>query len=278
MDKPTLFAYDNYRAYLGDWFAWAKSEKRGYSYRVFARQAGFKAPNQLLLVINGERNIALPTLMRYFKVLGFTPVEQKYFELLVKFNQARTMADKAEYFRELSGYWLKKGSLLQRGQSQYLTRWYYAAIREMVTLKNFHANGEWIAKKLQHRIRSKQANEAIQELLKLGLLHKQADGKLVQTSQYVSTGNEAQAVAAYLYHTQMMALALDSLNDKPCSERNMTALTFTIKKRDYEHIVSEIHEFRKRIIAFLQSRTSQENDDALYQLNIHLFPITEVEA
>lgn len=272
--KPDLFRYDNYRRYLRDWFEWMKGSKPGYSYRVFARQTGFKAPNQLLLIINNERNVALTSLNRFFKVLQLTPQEKRYFELLVKFNQAKEMSTKADYFQELSVYWLKQGTLLESKQHAYLTQWYHTAIREMVALTSFRNSGEWISKALNRRINSKQATAAIATLLELGLLQRDGD-RLVQTSQYVTTGDDAAAVAAYLYHEQMMTLALESLKKRSASERNITALTFTIRKSDYEPLVDEINDFRKRIVGWLQNRSAIDADDELYQLNIHLFPIIE---
>jgi len=275
--RPNLFTYDNYRLYLKDWFSWMKETKPGFSYRAFSMWADFKSPNQLLLVINGQRNIALSSLGRYFEVLKLKPTECKYFEILVKFNQAKDMPTKTQHFRELSVYWLKKGTLLESNQLEYLNNWYYTAIREMVNLHNFKEDGNWIAKKLRNLISAPQARHAIQVLLDMKLLQRDAQGKLVQTTQYVTTGNETNSVSAFLYHDQMIRLAMESLNEGESHSRNLTALTFTIRKVDYDRLVGEIDEFRKKMISALQNRDDLTKDEELYQLNIHLFPIGKVE-
>lgn len=274
MNRPNLFIYDNYRNYLKDWFSWMKETKSGFSYRAFSMWSGFKSPNHLLLVINNQRNIALASLGKYFEVLKLNQSERKYFELLVKFNQAPDMASKTSYFKELSVYWLRRGHLLEAEQLTYLSNWYYTAIREMVNLKDFKENGAWIAKKLGGLITSAQAKKAIQILIDLKMLRRNENNKLVQTSNYVTTGNEVASISAYLYHRQMIKLAYDSLKEKASSIRNITALTFTIKKSDYDMVLSEINDFRKRVISALQNRSTQDEDDDLYQLNIHFFPIT----
>lgn len=273
--RPVLFQYDDFRVYLRDWFAWMKSVKSGFSHRVFSRLTGFKAPNQLLLVIQGKRNVALNTVGKYFTALKLKQSERKYFELLVKFNQADDMVAKNEYFRELSTFWLKKGSLLEPKQQKYLSNWYYAAIREMVNLKDFKEDGYWIARRLGGLVTPPQARRAFEVLLELGLLKRNEQGKLVQDSHYVTTGDEIESVGAYLYHDQMIKLARESLRTKPSSERNLTALTFTMRKADYESVVAEIHEFRKKLVSLLQNRPSSAGDEILYQLNIHLFPMTK---
>lgn len=274
MERPNIFTYDDYRKYLKDWFTWMKEVKSGFSFRAFSLWAGFKSPNQLLLVMKGERNIALASLGKYFEVLKLKQGERKYFQLLVEFNQAKDMAAKAHYFRELSAHWLKHDSYLAPEQYRYLSNWYYTAIRELVNLKDFVESGQWIARRLGGLITPVEAKRAIQVLLELRLLARDQQGRLVQTAKYLTTGDEVREVAAFLYHEQMMKLAADSLRNKTSQERNLTALSFTIKRSDYEMIVGEITDFRKRVIAALQQRREQDKDEELYQLNIHLFPVT----
>lgn len=274
-EKPNLFGYDNYRSYLKDWYDWMKESKPAFSYRAFANWAGFKAPNQLLLVIKNQRNIALSSLGKYFDALKLKDSEKKYFELLVKFNQAKDMVAKSQYFKELSVFWLKKGTLLEGQQFKYLTNWYYPAVREMVNLSDFKETGQWIADKLGGMITPAQARKAVEVLLELGLLKRDANRKLLQASNYVTTGNEVESVTAYLYHQQMIAAALQSLKEIAYLKRNITALTFTIAKDDYDMVVSEINDARKKIISSLQNRKVQNRDTELYQLNFHLFPINK---
>lgn len=265
--------YDDYRKYLKDWFDWMKKTKPGFSHRAFSQWAGFKAPNQLLLIMTGERNIALSSIGKYTNVLKLGQIEKKYFELLVKFNQSKDMPSKAEYFQELSVYWLRRGDMLEAEQHKYLTNWYYAAVREMVNLRGFQENGRWISKRLGGLITPAQANKAIRILLELKLLSRNENGRLVQVSNYVTTGDEVQSITAFLFHEQMMKLALESLKEKPSSERNLTSLTFSLKRENYSAVIDGIIELKKRIITMLQNRKIQNEDDDVYQLNIHLFPI-----
>ncbi|PIU58118.1 MAG: hypothetical protein COS89_02045 [Deltaproteobacteria bacterium CG07_land_8_20_14_0_80_38_7] len=273
--KPNIFQYDNYRKYLRDWFIWMKKTNPVFSYRAFSQWAGFKSPNQLLLVMDGKRNISISTLNKYLAVLKLKDNEAVYFELLVKFNQAKDMPTRTRCFQQLSPYWLKRGTVLGKEQYDYLSGWFYTAIREMVNLNNFKEDGRWISKRLKGMINPIQARRAIEILLKLNLLKRDENDKLVQTSSYLTTGNETEAVAAYIFHEHMLHLAMESLKKKPSSERNISSLTFTIRKKDYESIVSKINEFRKEVVSLLENRAVKEEDDSLYELSLHLFPIGE---
>lgn len=245
-----------------------------FSHRTFSKWMNFRSPNHLLMIIQGKRNISWTSLPVYFKILKFNKKERNYFELLVKCNQTEDMALKAELFQEISSHWSVAGEKLQEAHLHYLSQWPLIAIREMVTLSNFKENGEWIRKKLGNKITAAQALGGIHKLLTLGLLKRNKNKKLIQSDSYITTGDETHAVAAFLYHQEMIRLAMESLQKKSSSERNITALTFTLKKDDYENLVHLIHDFRKKIIAWLQNRPEQNKDEDLYQLNMHLFPLT----
>ncbi|MFH1873853.1 MAG: TIGR02147 family protein [Pseudomonadota bacterium] len=274
--KPNIFKYDNYRTYLRDWFNWMKATKHKYSYRLFSKEAGFKSPNQLMLVMNGQRNVTMDTLQIFCETLGLAENESKYFELLVKFNQAKDMPSKTRFFKELSVYWMRSENILKKEQYRYLSNWFYTAIREMVVLKDFQEDGNWIAKKLDNLISPAQAEKAIQALLDLKLLKRTKNGKLVQTSIYTTTGDEVRDVAAYIFHEQMIKMAAESLKQKDADYRNISSLTFTIRPDDYNSLVEKINLFRKEIVNFLNSRNTLNEDKNLYQFSLHLFPIGEV--
>jgi len=274
MKKPNIFKYENFRQYLKDWFKWMKTQKPSFSYRAFSRWADFKAPNHLTLVIKGDRNISQFSIGKYFKILRFNEKEKKYFEILVKFNQTKDMSAKRHYFNELSRYWLKPGHFIKKQQYEYLSKWYYTVIKEMVTLKDFREDCKWIAKKLDNLITPGEVKRALETLITLDLLMRDEDGKLVQVENYITTGSEVEAVSAYIYHEQMMKLANKSLKTIPDNQRNITAVTFTMNRNDYDSVLNKIEECRKEIISILQNREEKDEDTHVYQLNLHLFPIT----
>ena len=272
--KPNIFSYDNYRLYLKDWFFWMKQREQGFSYRKFSQLAGFKSPNQLLLVIQGKRGISQSSLQQYIRVLSLNRSEKKYFSLLVKFNQEKNLSVKKNLLKELSLFRDKQGQNLESEEYKYLTNWYFAAIREMVNLKDFKEDSHWISKKLHNMVTPSQANKAIKILLELELLTRDKKGCLCQSSKYLTTGNETQEVAAFLYHEQMNNITLEALKSKDTSFRNIAALTFSVRKEDYESIVKELNKLRKRIVDFVQHRLVQDEDDILYQLNLQFVPLS----
>jgi uncharacterized protein (TIGR02147 family) len=72
---------------------------------------------------------------------------------------------------------------------------------------------------------------------------------------------------------QMAELAVDALNKESADGRNITGLTLGITRENYDRIVAELAECRRRIVA-IASETAQT--DEVYRLNMQLFPLTNI--
>jgi uncharacterized protein (TIGR02147 family) len=273
MERPEIQSYENYRTYLRDWYAWMKATKPGFSYRTFSRWAGFTSPNQLQLVIQGKRNITDATVNTFIRILKLARRERRYFELLVKLNQATTSEAKAGFLVELSSFFKRFKNNLKHSQFEYLTKWYYPVVRELVTTKGFRPERHAIARRIDHGVTPRHIDEALAKLVDLGLLVRSADGRLAQAEAIVSTGPETEAAASYFYHRQMMRLALEALERQLPEERNFSGITFACRKEDVAEIAQILTDCRRQIIAHLESR-GRVDDDEVYQLNLQCFRVT----
>ena len=110
----------------------AKANISAFSYRYFSRKAGFKSPNFLKLVIDGQRSLGPESVDRFAKALKLDEDEHDFFRALVAFEQARTPDEKNEAFaRVAASQRFRQARRLDSGMFTYLSRWYYPAIREM---------------------------------------------------------------------------------------------------------------------------------------------------
>ncbi len=274
MQRPDILKYENYRDYLRDWYAWMKESKPGFSYRAFSNWVGFSSPNQLQLVIQGKRNITRDTLPLFSKILKLKRREARYFELLVGLNQAATPEAKAACVEEISRYFKKYGDAIKHSQIEYLMKWYYAVVREMVTTKGFNPERHALAKRIGHGVTTRDVDDALAKLTELGMLLKDAKGKLRQAQAVLTTGSETGEAASYFYHGQMISLAAKALREQMPDERNFSAITFACRKEDVPEIAQMLNDCRRQVLGYLSERGSVEDDD-VYQLNLQLFRVTQ---
>ena len=73
-------------------------------------------------------------------------------------------------------------------------------------------------------------------------------------------------------HRQMGELGVQSLDQVPVKERDVSGLTIGISEEAYEKIIKEIAEFRRRVSSIVLEDSGEER---VYRLNVQLFPLTK---
>src|SRR5262245_1244833 len=186
-----VFAYLDYRAFLRDYYQARKRGARGFSYRSFSRRAGLTSPNYLKLVIDGTRNLSPTMAERFAEACALKGDEQRYFVDLVAFGQAQTLVERDRHYARLTGFQrYRQAHKLDLAQAAYYSAWYMPAIRELATRSDFQATAAWIARQLVPEISRADAQRALDTLLELGLLAREADGSVKQRDVLLSTGAE----------------------------------------------------------------------------------------
>ena len=148
---PSLFKYLDYRAYLRDFYQYKKTKLSTYSLAVFSEKSGLVARNTLKRVMDGERSLNTEMIPKFCLGLGLSAKEKIYFEALVHFNQTQDPESKKHYFSALKQASVHvPGSAVEivRDQFEVYSSWYILPIRELVLLKDFKEDANYISKKL----------------------------------------------------------------------------------------------------------------------------------
>lgn len=271
LTEPDVLQYTNYRVYLRDYYEYKKSTTAAFSLRFFAEKAGLSSHAHLKLTIDGKRNITKNTVTKLIHGLGLENQRAAYFESLVFFNQATTDEDKKVYYAQLvKASPRSKLHKMDKAQLRIFKEWHHSAILEMVGLKDFRPIPDQISKRLRGLITPAQATESLNLLLELGLLVKTANGYR-QSNPLITTDDEVQDIMVKMYHNQMLALSARMLNDLPGPERDVSALTFGIKRSDFANLKKHLQLMRKELLDF--SAKVGEAEDVV-QINLQLFPLT----
>src|SRR5262245_27286108 len=225
--RVELFDYLDYRACLRD--VYLTGNKRGQSHRSFSRRAGLKSPNYLKRVIDGDRNLSAEMTSRFAKALGLDREESEYFADLVHFTHARTVTERNTYYGKLTGSRrYRKTRALDLAHAAYHSTWYLPAIRELASRSDFVDDPSWIASALVPPIGKAEASRALETLIELGLLKRDANGRLQQADALVSTGPETRGLHIANYHRTLMERAADAIDLVDPADRDISSLTLCL--------------------------------------------------
>ncbi|MFO0612189.1 MAG: TIGR02147 family protein [Polyangiaceae bacterium] len=271
---PSVFEYIDYRAFMRDHYTAQKARNTNWSFRFLARRAGFASSNFLKLVMDGDRNLGAEAIEKVAKALKLDPEEAEFFANLVAMNQAQTVAERNRAFeRVAANRRFRAARKLDGPLFEYLTHWFYPAIRELAATPGFSEDPTWIASQIVPKITPKQARTALTTLEKLGLLVRNETGKLIRGEPSLTTGHEVRSVVIPAYHLQMIERAAKAVETFPPDERDVSALTVCIQSKTLADLKTRIHRFREEV---LDKCDSEKEPERVYQLCIQLFPLSVV--
>jgi uncharacterized protein (TIGR02147 family) len=271
-----VFAYADYRHFLAAYYAHRKASDYGFSYRSFARAAGFSSPNYLKLVIDGKRNLTDEMAQRFAAAIGLSGQQLDYFCELVAFNQARNSEQRARHYerlRSFQGY--KRVHVLDADAAAYHSQWYIPAIRELAACRDFRADPKWIAARLVPRISARAAREGLDVLVNLGLLVPDKKRGYKQHEPIVSTPpNAVLGHHIATYHRALLERAAESIDLVPRDQRELGAVTLSLNATRIVALKRELVQFRDSI---LQRYGADTDGTRVVQLNYQMFPLSTEE-
>lgn len=267
-----VFGYRDYRAFLRAYYERRKAEKNGFSHAEFSKGIGLRSPNYLKLVSDGARNLTPDLAHRFGEACGLRNEPLSYFCTLVAFNQAKTARERGLHYEKLQGFRRFRAShKLDAAQSAYYGQWFIPAVYELCAREDFDEDPRWIARSLLPPISPKQASHALEVLAKLGLLSRDARGRLVQNDAVVETPEGPLGHHVVQFHRAMMERAAESLDLVPRDEREIGALTFCLSEARMRELKSELEAFREQL---LQRYMKDERPERVVQVNLQMFPLS----
>ncbi len=270
-----MYTFLDYRKFIGAYFAYKRSARTTFSYRLFAKLAGFKSPNYIKLLIEGERNLKPESAYKLAAACQLDQEGVRYFETLVSFNQASSAKVKEAHYRKLQSFRAyREAHPMELAHAQYYANWYIPVVFELAARKDFQPDAVWVAGKVLPRITKKQAREALETLLELGVLEEGSDGKLRQAHQVLSTGPELHSMHIAAYHRAMMARACEAIDVIPSDERDISSLTLCVGPEEYQAIKQRIQRFRRELIEIAEGAQTRNR---VLQANIQLFPMSQLD-
>lgn len=266
-----ILEYTSYRQYIADYYA-DKKAKSAFTWQEFTRAAGFSSPVHLKYASEGKLNLSDAAALRVAQAMHLAGYEQDYFCEMVKFDNAKTDAEKKDAFgKMLSIADSVKAKIIEGDSFRYFESWKNPVLRELAPAMP-GAKPLALARACRPEITAAEVTESLNFLVKADLLKKDKDGNYKQTERGVTTGPmEVTPIAVREMHRQMGEFALEAIEGVAQDERHFSGLTLGITRDAYEKIVQEIAEFRKRIITIA---TQDDGMDEVYRLNVQLFPMT----
>jgi uncharacterized protein (TIGR02147 family) len=268
-----IYDYADARIYLRDWFEDKKAKNPRLSHRWFAKQLGTTDPTALAAVVSGRRSIGPVRANQFADALELTGDQREYFLLLVAFQHARNDKERLLALARIRAHRGQHRPALDADQLDFGSSYRYATVRELSRCAQFQSDATWIAAQLDPPITPEQAQDAVDTLLRIGLLETTPDGRWVPAEPAVETTLRVPTLGSYPYHQETDALARAALLrlEEIAEDSSFTGHTLSLPQ-------ARIPELRRLLWEAFHQVAQQvdawEKPDRVVQVNVRMFPVS----
>ena len=118
----------------------------------------------------------------------------------------------------------------------------------------------------------KQIRTAIESLLKLKLLGRGPNGRLIQVDSRIDTSTDIASEGLKRFHEKVLEKARESIRATPVEQREITGSTIAIRADRIPEAKRLIREFRSRLCREIEA---DKDAHAVYHLEIAFYPLTQ---
>lgn len=247
--RPEIFDYHDYREFLRDFLEHILAHEPRRSLRKISEECEFSA-GYLPLILSGQRNLTPKSQKTLAKALALSAQETTYLKYLCVLADSDNPEEWQWAMRKLqktSTYPTRHAKELE--VYQYLSQWYFVAIREMTNITDFEPSPEWIRARLRNSPPTREIAEALRFLVEKGLITYDQNGKVTPPQKELECKGGVFRLALGTFHRQILALAAKAVDELPATERVVLGHTVALNEEDFEMISAILEDARKRIHA-----------------------------
>ena len=269
----TLFEYTDYRIYLRDVVEDRRERGLPASNRWFAQMLDINSNAWLTYILQGKRTCSATAADKLSALLKHNANEKRYFDALVRFNQAKSLDGRNESYREMEN--CRKSAATQvvsSDQYEFYSVWYHSALRSVIDLCPDFGTFEKLGAMLSPTISAAEAKRSVQLLERLDLIRKDTDGRYRLSNSTITTGSHEKALAITNFQRETMKLALEAFDRFPKRERDISTMTIGISQDALVKIKTLLQETRNKIAEIAATDTGS---DRVIQINMQAFPFSK---
>lgn len=268
----SVIEYKDYREYVLDYYR-ERKRTSAFTWREFARLAGFASGSYLKLVCDGKTRLREEGAKKTALAMGLLGFEYDYFILMVRYESAKTDREKKKCFEEMEALSSAHNvKILGSELYTFYETWKHSVVRELAVAMP-GAKPHEIAKVCRLPISAADVSSSLKFLVNSGFLTMDIKGAYHQTNRSLTTGRlKAVSVAVHSLLRQMGEFALEAFDKLPISERHFSGITMAVTEKSYAKVVEEIAKFHEKVVSIV---AAENNPEKICRLNFQFFPLTK---
>ena len=207
--------------------------------------------------------------------------EELYFQVLVDYDQAKTLPEKNRCYEKLLTFHEIPKDLVDPDRFEYFSHWWIPAVREYLLIEPYRGDAARLADRIRPAISPEQAQQAVDVLERLGMVKRFASGELRPAVEHVKKQSQFSApVHYYRYLKAQMELGMGAMEAIPKEERDISAVTLALSAEGFAQMREEMKELRRKMVKLSEEENKKfwqgvpGDSRRVYQVVLELFPVS----
>lgn len=270
-----IYQFTHFRKYLEEYQAARMQSEPSFTRTEICNLLGLPKTRSYFADVLRGKKVSPRMTAKFIEVLKLDRKEAKYFETMVKLDQAKTDAARSSAMEELLHQHPNPQHILDSDAYEYYTHWYHSAMFAILDAMNVEDDLSPVQKRIFPKVPLGKLRDSLALLERLGLARKNEEGFWKPTKESISSGPYNNAELVKQYQLQCFELSKQALITPPKMPTIMSTLTFSISSGAYKKLEAELQEFKTKARRIISE--DNEKADGVYQMNLHLFPNLEPE-
>lgn len=270
-----IYQFTHFRKYLEEYQAARMQSEPSFTRTEICNLLGLPKTRSYFADVLRGKKVSPRMTAKFIEVLKLDRKEAKYFETMVKLDQAKTDAARSAAMEELLHQHPNPQHILDSDAYEYYTHWYHSAMFAILDAMNVEDDLAPVQKRIFPKVPLGKLRDSLALLERLGLARKNEEGFWKPTRESISSGPYNNAELIKQYQLQCFELSKQALITPPKMPTIMSTLTFSISSNAYKKLEAELQEFKTKARRIISE--DNEKADGVYQMNLHLFPNLEPE-
>ena len=272
--KTSVYQYRSASRFLLDRVVERQKGDRHFSVRKWAKEMGFPSHSLLAMVLQGKRNLTLKQVPYLATGLGLSTPEKMFFQGLIQVENARTPEEKEWcelWVSELRPKSVDNAQVREIDEYLSIANWIHPALLALSDTQGSFRDADEAGKKLESNLTPSEMRAALERLVALDLLKKDASGVYRATCRRMTTKDDVANRGAREYHKQSAALVEEKIESQDILEREFQSMAIAVPSSCLPLAKEMIRKFRSQFSEAMASK----NCNQVYQFNLHFFRLTE---
>lgn len=277
MERPLVFEFTDFRAYLEHWQKWRQGRDASFTRTEVARRLGLPRTRSFFTDILRGKPLSATFLERLIPLLEHSKLEAQYFRAMVKFTQADSAQEREFYHDQLVSLNRSPRTLLDPRAFSYYKDWRNAALRAVLEMVDWDGKDpQVIVRKFQTRVTPGEIRRSMDVLRQLDLVEQDDNGFWKPRHQGLSSGDCGTDEAIRQHQLQCLQLVERAILERPIDpERDTSTMFLAVSDQAAEQVRRRLQAFRQEIRAIVHQ--DLQPSTRLLHLDLFLHPLVVVE-